>query len=197
MRKAIRPIVIAAALILVLAVGVNGQGFFTTLEDVWANSLITTKGVTVGTNLAVAGTTALTGNTTVAGTLGVTGDTTLGGLLVNSAANFNSRIVAADYFATTDIMYFIPPDTLTVTDNSTITPTATVMELTAAGAVAAELSAAGDGQFLILVNTGAQTITITDTANTEMTGNVALGSTDSLTFIGVGVKWYQIATSNN
>jgi hypothetical protein len=94
-------------------------------------------------------------------------------------------------------MYFIPPTALTVEDGSTITPTATVMELTAAGAVGAELAPAGDGQFLILVNTGAQTITITDTATTESTGDIALGATDSATFIGVGVKWYQLATSNN
>jgi hypothetical protein len=71
------------------------------------------------------------------------------------------------------------------------------MELTAAGAVGAELAAAGDGQFLILVNVGSQTITISDTATTESTGNIALGATDSVTFIGSGVKWYQIATSNN
>jgi hypothetical protein len=192
-----RPIIVAAALILVLAVGVNGQGFFTTLENVWAESLITTKGVTVGTDLAVAGTSALTGNTTVAGTLGVTGASTLTSLQVTGNANVAGNTVATGYIATSNFVYFIPPTTITVTDGSTITPTATFMELTAAGAVGAELAAAGDGQFLILVNVGAEAITITDTATTELTGNITLSATDSIMLIGSGIKWYQLAASDN
>ena len=40
-------------------------------------------------------------------------------------------------------------------------------------------------------------LTVTDTATIESTGDIALGQYDSLTLIGSGVKWYQVAASNN
>jgi len=75
--------------------------------------------------------------------------------------------------------------------------TPVVMELTAAGAVGAELVAAGDGQLLILINTSANNIVISDTASIESTGDITLGQYDTLTLMGVGVKWYELASSNN
>lgn len=40
-------------------------------------------------------------------------------------------------------------------------------------------------------------LTVTDTATIESTGDIALGQYDSLTLIGSGVKWHQVAASNN
>lgn len=184
------PVVIAVVLVLALFVGVNAQAVATNFNWVVTKLLTVTDTATFTSGVNVAG--ALTAASTVDA-----GATTVDSLIVDGAANFTGRIVAADYFATTDWMYFIPPAALTVTDGAVITPTATVMELTAAGAVGAELINAGDGQLLILVNTGAQTITISDTATIESTGDIALGAADTLTLIGVGVKWYELASSNN
>ena len=44
---------------------------------------------------------------------------------------------------------------------------------------------------------GSQSIVISDTASIESTGDITLGANDTLTLIGSGVKWYQIAASNN
>ena len=65
------------------------------------------------------------------------------------------------------------------------------------GAVGAELINAADGQLLILINTSANTITITETAAAVMAGNFAMGQGDSLTLMGNGVVWYELSRSNN
>lgn len=190
MRKVTSGFVVAIVLVLALFVGVNAQAVATNFTWVVTKLLTVTDTATFTSGVNVAGA------TTLASTLDA-GASTLDSLVVDGAANFTGRIVAADYFATTDLMYMVPPDALTVTNGSVITPTAAVMELTSAGAVGAELINAGDGQLLILVNTGANAITITDTATIESTGDIVLGQYDTLTLIGIGVKWYQLATSNN
>lgn len=93
-----------------------------------------------------------------------------------------------------------PRTAITVTMNGTINATGTYQRLTAAGAV----SVSGDnvttkpaGTVLILVNSGAQTITITETANIKSAGNIALGALDSATLVSDGADWFQIASSNN
>lgn len=50
---------------------------------------------------------------------------------------------------------------------------------------------------MILVNTGAQTITISNTATIETAADIELGANDTLTLIGVGVKWYELANADN
>jgi hypothetical protein len=93
-----------------------------------------------------------------------------------------------------------PRTALTVTMNGTINSTGTYQRLTAAGAV----SVSGDnvtikpaGTILTLVNAGAQTITITETANIKSAGNLVLGTLDTATLISDGSDWYQLAGSNN
>lgn len=130
-------------------------------------------------------------------TMTVAGSATLGSVIVEGNGDVTGNFEVTDHLLTQAELYLIPPDALAVTDGATITPTAAVMELTAAGAVGAELVAAGDGQLLILINTSANTITISDTATLESTGDIALGQYDTLTLMGVGVKWYQLAASNN
>ena len=61
----------------------------------------------------------------------------------------------------------------------------------------ADLPAATDGRLLILVNVGSNNIVISDAATIESTGDITLGATDSLTLIGSGIKWYELAASNN
>lgn len=183
---ALAAILIAVTLIAALGATLNAQGIRQQFEHVIARAL------------TVNGATTINSSTTINGELTANGATTINGAaIVNGATNFAGHIVAEDYFATTDWLYLIPPPALVITNGATITPTATVMELTAAAPAGAELINASDGQLLILVNTGAQTITISDTTTIESTGDIALGQNDTLTLIGVGVKWYQIAASNN
>lgn len=94
----------------------------------------------------------------------------------------------------------VPRTAITVTNNGTINPTGTYQTLTAAGAVGTSgdnLTIKPAGTVLILVNTGANTITITETANIKSAGNLALGTLDTATLVSDGTDWYQIAASNN
>lgn len=93
-----------------------------------------------------------------------------------------------------------PRTAITVTNGGAIDATGTYQKLTAAAAV----GTSGDavvvepaGTILILVNSGAQTITITETANIKSAGNIVLGTLDSATLISDGSDWYQVAASNN
>lgn len=93
-----------------------------------------------------------------------------------------------------------PRTAITVTDNATVNATGTYQRLTAAAAVGTSgdnLTIKPAGTVLILVNSGAQTITITETANIKSAGNIALGALDSATLVSDGADWYQIAASNN
>lgn len=93
-----------------------------------------------------------------------------------------------------------PRAALTVTMNGSINPTGTYQRLTAAGAVSVsgdDITVEPAGTVLILVNTGSNTITITETANIKSSGNIALGTLDSATLVSDGSDYYQIAASNN
>lgn len=106
---------------------------------------------------------------------------------------FSSLRVSAFYRA-------VPRTAITVTDNATINPTGTYTRLTAAAAVGTSgdnLTVEPAGTIITLVNVGAQTITITETANIKSAGNLALGTLDTATLISDGADWYQIAASNN
>lgn len=93
-----------------------------------------------------------------------------------------------------------PRTAITVTDNATINATGTYQRLTAASAVGTSgdnLTTKPAGSILVLVNVGAQTITITETANIKSAGNIALGTLDTATLVSDGSDWYQISGSNN
>lgn len=54
------------------------------------------------------------------------------------------------------------------------------------------------GQILVIQNDGPNSLTIFDTANTEINGgSVTLGANDVLTLVWNGTKWYQIAAESN
>ena len=53
------------------------------------------------------------------------------------------------------------------------------------------------GTMLRLVNVGADVITITDTGTLLLSGNIALGTSDSLLLMSDGTNWIMLGTSNN
>lgn len=166
--------------------------------DVQSGSTVVLDSLTVTGTAAVGDDLTVGDRITSTGNLAVGGDATVTGALnVTGNSDVTGNLEVTDHPLTQAELYIIPPSALTVTDGMVITPTGSVMELTAAGAVGAELIAAGDGQLLVLINIGAQTITISDTTTIESTGDIALGQYDTLTLMGSGVKWYQLAASNN
>lgn len=94
----------------------------------------------------------------------------------------------------------VPRAAITVTDNGTVNPTGSYQRLTAAGAVGtsgANITVKPAGTILILVNTGSNTITFTETGTLISAGNIALGAGDTATLLSDGTNYTQIAGSNN
>jgi hypothetical protein len=92
--------------------------------------------------------------------------------------------------------------TYAVTSGATIAPTGSYMRLSATANVAASgTTAISDGtyagQLLVFENTVTYTITISDTANTQMSGATVLGQYDTLTLIWNGSDWVELAQANN
>jgi hypothetical protein len=59
------------------------------------------------------------------------------------------------------------------------------------------MAPAVDGQFLIMINTVDETITISETSAARIAGDFAMGQYDTMTLIGQGVTWHEVARSNN
>lgn len=104
----------------------------------------------------------------------LTDDLTLGGLLINSGT------------------------AIAVTNGSYITPTSMVQELTAAAAAGtSNLAAGADGQLLVLYNSSANAITITDTGTLKLSSNLVLGQYDSAVLVSDGTNWMEAGASDN
>lgn len=94
----------------------------------------------------------------------------------------------------------VPRTAITVTNGGTVNPTGTYQQLTSATAVGMSgdnLTTKPAGTVLFLVNVGAQTITITETANIKSAGNIVLGTLDTAMLVSDGTDWYQTGLSNN
>lgn len=135
------------------------------------------------------------------GGLTVTGTSDLAGVVTASddVAVGDDLTVADDAIFGSDISAS-PQTTLTVTMNGWITPTGTLQLVSAAGAVSlsgGHLAPGTAGDVLVLLNVGAQTITISETTGLISAGNIALGTLDSATLVWRLANWYQVAASNN
>lgn len=176
---------------------VNGDaeitGTATIAEATITEATVTTATVTAAT---LSGLT-VNGNAAVTGTLDVDGQATVGSLIVEANGDVTGNWEVTDHLLTQAELYLIPPAALVLEDSDIITPTAAVMEITAASEVTVTLATAGDGQVLILVNTSDQTINIAEDASLVMANAAALGEGDTLMLVGVGVIWYELSRSNN
>jgi UDP-3-O-[3-hydroxymyristoyl] glucosamine N-acyltransferase len=194
-----------------------GQAFANTFDHIVTQTLRVTGDVAVGDDLTVAddltvsGALVVSDSAAVVGTFGVNGDlnvtddvvivdslTVTGTSALVGNVDVTGNMDVADYLSVSAETYFITGDAYTITEGATITPTQTVVEMTAAGAVSATMAPpSGDGQLAILVNTADQTITLTEDAEARIAGNFAMGQYDTITLVSVGVKWYEVARSNN
>ena len=93
-----------------------------------------------------------------------------------------------------------PQSTVTVVYQGVITPTGSLVYITAAAARGTRLvltTTATTGDVIRVVNVGAQTITLTDTAPLVLTANFAMGNKDTLTLYYDGDEWVELARANN
>jgi len=91
-------------------------------------------------------------------------------------------------------------DAVSVVQDGSIEPSGSLQLLSSAGAV----STAGlitdtveAGYWVMLMNSNANTITISDTAPCALAGNCALGQYDTLTLIFDGTRWVELDRSDN
>jgi cytoskeletal protein CcmA (bactofilin family) len=161
--------------------------------------------LTVSDTLTVDGASTLTGDVTASGILTVTGasalvgavattgDVTVGDdLTVTDDASANDLTVA-------DFVNITAQTAISLTMNGWLTPTGSLQRLESAGAVMLDggTKIAHTTDYLILVNTGAQTITFTETTGLISAGNIALGAGDAATLVWANGGWIQVAASNN
>jgi hypothetical protein len=111
--------------------------------------------------------------------------------------NVTGDMVVGDDLTIGNIVWTVR-STQTVAASELITPTATFMQISAAGAVSAGGIVAGAaGQRLTLLNSSTNAITLVDTGDLVLAGNVVLGQYDTVELISDGIRWIQISTSNN
>ena len=182
--------VVTVLLLVAIALPVGAQTIWQTYGNVRTKQLNATGAADTDSTLNVDGALTINGGATLGA---LTADT----LNITGNADVSGNLEVVDHLLTQEHFYMIPPAAVTVTDNGIITPTGAVVELTAAGTVASSLAPAGDGQFLILINTANQTITISETSTARIAGDFAMGQYDTLTLIGQGVTWHEVARSNN
>lgn len=88
--------------------------------------------------------------------------------------------------------------TITVAQNSVITPTGVYQPLTAeATCGTASIAALPAGNIVVFENLSTNTITLTDTGTLKLGGNAALGQYDTLTVISDGTNWIQVSKVDN
>jgi len=108
-------------------------------------------------------------------------------------ARFSTMSVGSFYRA-------VPRTAITITTNGWLTSTGTYQRITAAGTVAtsgAKIAVKPAGTILILVNSGSNSITFTETGTLISAGNIVLAAGDSATLISDGTSYYEIGASNN
>jgi len=190
----------------------NNTAITGTLTVTGATSLVgiatTTAGVAVGGNLTVTGATSLVGIATttagvaVGGNLTVTGATVLnGGLAMDTnkftVADTSGNTSVGGTLAVAGVTTFsgfniYNSASITPTDGGILTPTASLVTLTPAAALGAEMGACTSGQKTILYNSINADVVITDTANGVLAGNQTLGQYDTLPLVCIGAKWVQV-----
>lgn len=163
----------------------RGSGITRFNTDVqFLNSVTVTGNTTVGGTLS-ASDLAASDDLTVTDDFAVTDDTTLtGDLAVTGAVTFSSNPIMSS-------------ESITPTDGGTLTPVASIVTLTPAGALGTALAACTTGQKTTLYNSINASVVITDTGNFIGAGNATLTQFDTLSLVCIATKWVQIGTVPN
>ena len=109
-----------------------------------------------------------------------------------------SGVVSTGAITHTGFLVEQPATSITVTQDITITPGGTYQPIVAAGAVSTGVIVNPlAGRRLVLINTGSNAITISDTGTVMLGGDRVLGQYDALSLIGDGTNWIEVALGNN
>lgn len=188
---------------LITNIGNSGTDFASNGGLTLANNLtVATGGITITaggldmnstviTNIGNAGTdfNSSGGLTTAAGITVTTGGVTVtaGGLTLS-----DGDATVADFVTLT------AQTAISVTDGGIITPTGSYQPLESAGAVTATMSSSCTaGQVVTFINTVNQTIIISETETSALSGNASLGQYDAVSVLCDGTQWVQVAPESD
>ncbi len=157
-----------------------------TVADTTGNTVI--AGSATVASLVITGSSALNGGLTMDTSAFTVADTsgnvsTAGTLAVAGTSTLSGKVVGA------------PSGVIVLADDFTLVPTRTVQLVSADGAIGGVIGTDGAvaGQFLYLVNVGAQNIVLTDTGTLKLAGNATLTGDDAVTLIFDGTNWVQVS----
>ncbi len=125
--------------------------------------------------------------------------TVASGASVNFAPNVSfSQISVSGNITVANFLLTPKVTAVTVTQDSIITPTASLQAIQSAGTVGTgSIAAMAAGTRLTIYNAVNQSITISDTAPLILAGDAALGQYDSLSLVSDGTRWIETGRSNN
>jgi len=191
-----KPAIVAMIVALLVSMGVQ----MTAPPGAVSGDLLSVMGITHLSGLNV------TGAVDLDSTVNADGAVTLGSTVhVTGAALFASTVGASSHISTagkSQLGTWLVSDKrtkITVTEGGYITPTGTLQEIDAAGAVTPTggVAAGAAGSWLILWNSGSNTIRLIDTGALMLSGNLDLGQYDTVILVSDGTNWLQVGTSNN
>ncbi len=142
-----------------------------------------------------------------AGAWGIPGDANVLTFPIDGSAHLNNSLQVTNSITATTwvsvgtfLKLSAPVLEQTITDGTEdIAPAGSYHEIGAGGSVANTMKVSGysQGDYVMIVNVTAQTITITDTGTTKLASSYGMTVDDSLTLLFDGTNWVEIARSVN
>ena len=173
-------VVVALILVALLASVAGAQTFWQRFDNILAKSIETT------------------GNIDVDGALNVDGATTLTTLAASSNATFAGTVSASGAtLAVAQTLVLVPQTAISLTTGGVLTPTGTLQMVESAGDVTVTLGNVTGGALVTIINSTNHAVTIADTTGQVFSAAAVLGQWDTLTIVGYGNAWHEVARSNN
>lgn len=178
--RTITSFLVALLVVAFVATGAAAQGPVSQFDVVLADEVVATVSMTAP---AVTATTATIGSlVSTSSNLGAASVTSLS----NTGLQSSQRIALAQGAQQT------------VVASSIISVTSGIAQITAASPVTVGSIYTGtDGQMLIVLNAGANAITLPDSGTNRLSGALVLGQYDTATLVYYNGAWTQLSTSNN
>ena len=126
-------------------------------------------------------------------------DVIMRSLIVTNTAAFSGAATFGDKSTVGKFLVLSQGATQSIGASATINPVASFQPISSTGgAIGTSLiTLKSAGTLLRLVNVGADAIVITDTGTLKLSGNITLGTSDSLLLMSDGTNWIQMGTSDN
>jgi len=126
-------------------------------------------------------------------------DVIMRSLIVTNTAAFSGAATFGDNATVGKFLVLSQGATQSIGASAAINPVASFQPISSTGGAigTSSVTIKSAGTILRLVNIGADAIVITDTGTLKLSGNITLGTSDSLLLMSDGTNWIQMGTSDN